>query len=171
MSTMTSRICFKYDVKYLATKTHKNTWLYCNSGHKDLCILLLLESELPLLEPSWLGGGHPEGETTRETTGRIWFPSPVVWQLEVFGKHCIVKVCSVRSLSCVRLFATPWTAACQASLSITNSWSLLKFMSIKLVMSSNHLIQYILILLDFLVFNPIAYLIHFQEKGTTWCIF
>ena len=44
------------------------------------------------------------------------------------------------SLSCVRLFATPWTAACQASLSITISWSLLKLMSIELVMPSNHLI-------------------------------
>ena len=45
-----------------------------------------------------------------------------------------------QSLSCVRLFATPWTAACQASLSITNSWSLLKLLSIKSVMPSNHLI-------------------------------
>ena len=43
-------------------------------------------------------------------------------------------------LSCVRLFVTPWTAACQASLSITKSWSLLKFMSIESVMPSNHLI-------------------------------
>ena len=47
---------------------------------------------------------------------------------------------SVQSLSCVRLFATPWTAACQASLPITNSQSLLKLMSIELVMPSNHLI-------------------------------
>ena len=47
---------------------------------------------------------------------------------------------SVQSLSCVRLFATPWTAACQASLSIANSQSLLKLMSIELVMPSNHLI-------------------------------
>ena len=47
---------------------------------------------------------------------------------------------SVQSLSHVRLFATPWTAACQPSLSFTNSQSLLKLMSIKLVMSSNHLI-------------------------------
>ena len=46
----------------------------------------------------------------------------------------------VQSLSCVRLFATPWTAALQASLSITNSWSSLKFMSIELVVPSNHLI-------------------------------
>ena len=43
-------------------------------------------------------------------------------------------------LSFVRLFATPWTASCQASLSITNSGSLLKLMSIELVMPSNHLI-------------------------------
>ena len=45
----------------------------------------------------------------------------------------------VQSLSCVPLFATPWTAAHQASLSITNSRSLLKLMSIELVRPSNHL--------------------------------
>ena len=49
-------------------------------------------------------------------------------------------LCSVQSLSRVRLFVTPWTAACQASLSITNSQSLLKLTSIKSVMPSNHLI-------------------------------
>ena len=47
---------------------------------------------------------------------------------------------SVQSFSRVRLFATPWIAARQASLSITNSWSLLKFMSIESVMPSSHLI-------------------------------
>ena len=47
---------------------------------------------------------------------------------------------SVQSLSCVRLFATPWTAAHQASLSITNSWSSFKLMSIVSVLPSNHLI-------------------------------
>ena len=47
---------------------------------------------------------------------------------------------SVQSLSCVWLFATLWTAACQACLSITNSWSLLKLMAIESVMPSNHLI-------------------------------
>ena len=50
------------------------------------------------------------------------------------------KFSSVQLLSCVRLFATPWTAARQASLSITNSRSLLKLMSIKSLMPSNHLI-------------------------------
>ena len=49
-------------------------------------------------------------------------------------------VSSVQSLSCVRLFATPWTAACQASLSITNSRSSPKLMSIESVVPSNHLI-------------------------------
>ena len=51
-----------------------------------------------------------------------------------------VQFSSVQSLSCVWLFATPWTAACQASLSITNSQSLLKPMSIESGMPSNHLI-------------------------------
>ena len=53
--------------------------------------------------------------------------------------YCLLS--SVQLLSHVQLFAmTPWTAACQASLSITNSRSLLKLMSIELVMPSNHLI-------------------------------
>ena len=52
----------------------------------------------------------------------------------------VQNIQSVQLLSRVRLFVTPWTAACQASLSITNSWSLLKFMSIESVMPSNHLI-------------------------------
>ena len=47
---------------------------------------------------------------------------------------------AVQSLSRVSLFATPWTTACQASLSITNSWSLLKLMSTESVMPSDHLI-------------------------------
>ena len=47
---------------------------------------------------------------------------------------------SFQLLSHVQLFVTPWTAACQASLSITNPWSLLKLMSIDLVMPSNHYI-------------------------------
>ena len=49
-------------------------------------------------------------------------------------------ISSVQLLSCVQLFATPWTAACQVSLSITNSRSLLKLISIESVMASNYLI-------------------------------
>ena len=52
----------------------------------------------------------------------------------------ILHLSSVQSLSRVWLFVTPWTEACQASLSITNSWSLLKLMSFESVMPSNHLI-------------------------------
>ena len=52
-------------------------------------------------------------------------------------RHQIVQP-SVQLLSHVRLFVTPWTAARQASLSITNSWSLLKLTSIESVMPSNH---------------------------------
>ena len=52
----------------------------------------------------------------------------------------LLQFSSVRLLSRVRLFATPWTAAHQTSLSISNSWSLLKLMSIDSVMPSNHLI-------------------------------
>ena len=62
---------------------------------------------------------------------------------------------SVHSLSCVLLFVTPWTAARQAFLSITNSWSLLKCMSIELVMPANHLTLCRPLLLLFLIFPSI----------------
>ena len=55
--------------------------------------------------------------------------------------YWLVKICySVRSLSRVQLFVTPWTEAHQPALSITNSWNLLRLLSIELVMPSNHLI-------------------------------
>ena len=60
------------------------------------------------------------------------------WRLWV--KIHISQFSSVQLLSHVWLFATPWIAACQASLSITNSWSSLKLMSIESVMPSSHLI-------------------------------
>ena len=62
---------------------------------------------------------------------------------------------SVQSLSHVWLFATPWTAACQDSLSITNCWSLLKLMSIESVMPSNHLILCHPLLLPSSIFHSI----------------
>ena len=77
-------------------------------------------------------------------------PKPFRWQGEIslikllFSARCgarfFTSISSVQSLSHIRLFATPWTAAHQASLSITNSQSLLKLMSIESVMPSNHLI-------------------------------
>ena len=66
------------------------------------------------------------------------------FKTDILKKH---QFSSVQLLSRVWLFVTPWTAACQGSLSITNSWSLLKLMSIESVMPSNHLILYRLLLL------------------------
>ena len=57
-----------------------------------------------------------------------------------FGYIYLQSISSLRSLSCVRLFVTTWITARQASLSITISWSSLKFMSIESVMPSSHLI-------------------------------
>ena len=71
----------------------------------------------------------------------------VVWHLKQIGKVkktfswvlCLIQFSSVQSLSRVQLFATPWITACQASLSITNSQSLLKRMSIESVRPSCHI--------------------------------
>ena len=65
--------------------------------------------------------------------------SPFPMSISLFSMS-VSPFSSVQSLSHFRLFATPWTAACQASLFITSSWSLLKLMSIESVMQSNHLI-------------------------------
>ena len=64
----------------------------------------------------------------------------IFWALSLLTFKMIVQFSSVQSLSHVRLFATPWTTARQASLSITNSRSPPKLMSIKLVMPYNHFI-------------------------------
>ena len=80
---------------------------------------------------SW---GHKELDATEHRT-LFWFV-----QFCLFFSTFISHFSSIQSLSHVWLFATPWTAARQASLSITNSPSLLKLMSIELVKPSNHLI-------------------------------
>ena len=61
------------------------------------------------------------------------------WNKVIYIKNEFT-ISSVKSLSHIRLFVTLWTAAHQASLSITNSWSLLKFMSVESVVPSNHFI-------------------------------
>ena len=74
-------------------------------------------------------------------TNAKWIPTTLkLHELSLTHKDLLQLFSSVQSLSRVQLFATPWTAARQASLSITNSRSLLKLMSIELVMPSNHLI-------------------------------
>ena len=74
---------------------------------------------------------------------------------------------AVQSLSCVRLFATPWTAAYQASLSFTVSQILLKLMSIESVMLSNHLIFYCPLLLLPSIFSRIQMSQLFASGGQT----
>ena len=73
---------------------------------------------------------------------RLWNQQATLFTVEIscFQSPAYWGASSVQSLSSVWLFATPWTAARQASLSITNSQRLLKLMSIKLVMPSNHFI-------------------------------
>ena len=61
---------------------------------------------------------------------------------DMIQSHLSNQFSSIQSLSCVQLFSTPWTTASQVSQSITNSWSLLKLMSIESVMPSNHLILF-----------------------------
>ena len=64
-----------------------------------------------------------------------------IWKmLHILYHTPTMRYCSVQSLRHVHLFASPWSAACQAYMSITNSSSLLKLMSIESVMPSNHLI-------------------------------
>ena len=75
----------------------------------------------------------------------------VWWELLRYTLFSSVQFSSVQSLSRAWLFGTPWIAACQASLSITNSQSLLKLMPIKSVMPSSHLI----LCLPFLLLPPV----------------
>jgi len=71
------------------------------------------------------------------------------------GTWNVRSISSVQSLSRIRFFAIPWTAARQAFLSITNSQSLLKLMSIELVMTSNHLILCRTLLIPLSIFPSI----------------
>ena len=72
------------------------------------------------------------------SSSSLSFPQPIFTLFPPINE--IFQFSSVQLLSCVRLFVIPWIAACQASLSITNSRSLLKLTSIVLVMPSSHLI-------------------------------
>ena len=73
-----------------------------------------------------------KGEECYWSIDLVFCSFPILSQLTVF------QFSSVQSLSHIRLFVTPWTAARQVSLSITNTWSLLKLMNIESVMPSKH---------------------------------
>ena len=83
---------------------------------------------------SWLGRSPGEGN------GNPLQYSCLENSMDRGARQTTIQFSSVQLLSHVRPFATTWTAAHQASLSITNSWSLLKLISIELVIPSNHLI-------------------------------
>ena len=87
--------------------------------------------------------------------GKSWIKAKSIRHVYQRISEDLIFFSSVQSLSRVQLFVTPWTAARQASLSITNSQSLLKLMSIKSVMPSNHLILCCPLLLPPLVFPSI----------------
>ena len=72
-----------------------------------------------------------------KSCGRDW--ATITFTFSYISYVTRVYVLVVQSLSCVQLFATPWTTAHQTSLSLTISWSLLKLVSIESVMPSNHL--------------------------------
>ena len=108
----------------------------------NLCYLLRPVWVLPMGAP-WLGR-----ESRRRGERGTGAPLPCSLLARSGPAHsplsflslCVGHFVVIQSLSRVRLFVTPWTAARQASLSITNSWSLLKLMSIESVMPSSHLI-------------------------------
>ena len=93
--------------------------------------------------------GWSAEEIPRRRAKQLWTSNPEASGLFISGRRknilCYILTVhqfnSVQLISHVWLFVTPWTAACQASLSITNSRSLLKLMSIEPVIPSNHLIS------------------------------
>ena len=116
----------------------------CNKGCKERSIESQVGREKQQAGRNFIpSGGHRRGDWrshnwraflgSKDMVSYIWYPNPGVW-------HWGVSFSSVQSFSRARLFATPWTATLQVSFFITNSQSLLKLMSIELVMPSNHLI-------------------------------
>ena len=96
---------------------------------------------------------HFKSSSLGQLTFSYWLRSPLlILDVIVIAKNCFSVAylsffVAVYSLSHIWLFVTLWTEACQASLSIINSWSLYKFMSIESVMPPNRLILYCPLLL------------------------
>ena len=133
---------FRFWVIALANhKNHSDLNLPKASVWFPFCIWLLPYSKHAPFSAGWeqqLGA-----ETPRDLVNLLVLMEPSAGQV-IVGPHESPTseglISSVQSLSHVQLFATPWTAARKASLSITNSWSLLKLMTIESMMPSSHLI-------------------------------
>ena len=113
------------------------------SGSESLAELLIRPRDpLTVLYPAgstWLpfsADSHLQWPSPLPRPGTWFFPGRFPFPLV----HWVLGGGVVQSLSHVQLFATPWTAACQASLSFSISWCLSRLMSIELMMPSNHLI-------------------------------
>ena len=135
----------------LQTHTHTHLW---KLSHKENC---LCSSHIYGVKVSVLYSG----------TGP-WRPIFYIYFEQLHWDHIPYIVVIVQSLNHVQLFTTPWTAAHQASLSFTISQNLLKLMSIVLMMSSNHLILWHLLLLLPSVFPSIRYFPNESSLHIRW---
>ena len=95
-----------------------------------LCFSLMALPLVSFFPPTW----------SWKTINNICHYINIVTVAPQLSVRAVLRFSSVQSLSHVRLFVTPWIEACQASLSITNSWSSTKLMCIESVMPSSHLI-------------------------------
>ena len=100
----------------------------------------------------------------------VHLPYVYILSWDVYSGFSYIQLSSVQVPSHVWLFAMPWTAACQASLSITNSWSLLRFMPIESVMPSNHLLLcHHLLLPTLLSFKFLFYILNTNPTSNVIC--
>ena len=138
------------DLRFHTSATWYGKKRKTDTGFKDLSVLKVCDCKIlrsHLLRPSLkLHNTQKLGITDCMHLSFLCFLVPMwagrLWNIYLLGQETsqLNQLGSVQSLSYVQLFVTPWTAAHQASLSITNSRSLLKLRSIELVMPSNHLI-------------------------------
>ena len=142
-----------------AVRTHlftKSSWWVCISTAQSQVSLSALSWQSPHADSGW------RVRVKGKKLGEAGFWKAVKglssrWKAQKFGWDGIyfLQFSSVQSLSCVQLFVTPWITARQASLSITNSRSLPKPMSIESMMPSNHIIICHLLLLLLSIFPNI----------------
>ena len=129
--------------------THTHTHIHTHTTHSG--ILLGHNKKWNNAICSHVDGPRHCHTTWSKTEKDKYHIIPHIWNLKYVTNEVIYKTeadsqtwktnlwfSSVQSVSRVQLFSTPWTAAPQASLSISNSWSLIKFVSIKSVIPSNH---------------------------------
>ena len=124
MDILNKYICFNYIAVYLSESNQ-----IINVTMLEMLIVCILDCST--YEPRSSLCMHAKSLQSCPTVCDIW----------IVACQASLSFSSVQSHNHIRLFVTPWTAAHWASLSITNSWSLLRLMSIELVMLSNHLVH------------------------------